>query len=185
MKDKRPEPMFFATTNQNKLREISGILGEKIEAISIELFEPQAIDVAEVVEEKAKDAFRKTGKIVMVEDTGLEIEAWGRLPGALIKWFLHSVGNRGILKMMKEEKNRKALARTAVGFYDGKTAHIFIGESKGKISPEIRGKSDFGWDPIFIPDGYGKSFAEMREEVKNKISMRAKAFGKLKNFFEK
>jgi len=69
-------PKFFATTNANKLREVNEILGEKLESIEIELVEPQALDVEEVVKEKAKDAFAKTGKPVLVEDTGVYVDAW-------------------------------------------------------------------------------------------------------------
>lgn len=173
-------PKFFATTNKNKLREVNEILGEELESIEVELIEPQALDVEDVVKEKAKDAFAKTGKPVLVEDTGVYFSAWNGLPGALIKWFLSTVGNQGILKMLSTETNRQAIAKTAVGFYDGKNIHIFTGEVKGIIPSELRGENNFGWDPIFIPNGYEKSFAEMAPEEKNQISMRYLALSKLK-----
>lgn len=112
-------PDFFATKNENKLREVGEILGRNLEQISVELFEPQGVKVEDVVSEKAEDAFHKTGKFVLVEDTSLEFAAWNGLPGALIKWFLDTVGNEGILKMLASETNRKAIAKTAVGFFDG------------------------------------------------------------------
>lgn len=174
-------PKFFVTTNKNKLREVNEILGEELESIEIELIEPQALEVEEVVKEKAMDAFMKIGKPVLVEDTGLYFETWNGLPGALIKWFLLSVGNQGILRMMTGEPNRKVIAKTAIGFYDGKEAHVFIGEVAGIIAGKIMGESNFGWDPIFIPAGYKKSFAQMNAEEKNKISMRYIALMKLKS----
>lgn len=173
-------PKFFATTNKNKLREANEILGEALESIEIELVEPQALDVEEVVKEKARDAFVKTGKPVLVEDTGIYFDAWNGLPGALVKWFLQTVGNGGIVKMMDNESNRNVTAKTAVGFYDGQDYYIYTGEIKGRIAENIQGESGFGWDPIFIPNGYDKSFAQMSPEQKNEISMRHIALKRLK-----
>lgn len=177
-------PDFFATNNTDKLREVNEILGRSIEQIIVELYEPQGLDVAEVIREKAKDAFRKTGKFILVEDTALEFRVWNGLPGPLIKWFLETVGNEGLLKMLVGVDDRRAIAKTAVGFFDGNKAHVFIGEIEGKISETIRGKSGFGWDPIFIPDGLNKSFAEMTSEEKNVISMRRRALEQMKKSFK-
>ena len=146
-------PEFFATKNENKLSEVNEILGRDMEQISVELFEPQGVKAEDVVREKAEDAFHKTGKFVLVEDTSLEFSAWNGLPGALIKWFLDTVDNEGILKMLVGETNRKAIAKTAVGFFDGTQARVFIGEISGMIPETIRGVGGFGWDPIFVPDG--------------------------------
>lgn len=173
-------PEFFATKNENKLHEASEILGQNLEQISIELFEPQGVDVEAVVREKAEDAFHETGKFVLVEDTSLEFVAWNGLPGALIKWFLQTVGNEGILHMLAGETNRKAVAKTAVGFFDGTRSHIFLGEIRGTVSEEVRGSGGFGWDPIFVPDGSSKSFAEMTPTEKNSISMRKIALERMK-----
>lgn len=174
-------PEFFATKNENKLREAGEILGRSLEQISVELFEPQGVKVEDVVREKAEDAFHKTGKFVLVEDTSLEFAAWNGLPGALIKWFLDTAGNEGILKMLSGETNRKAIAKTAIGFFDGAQARVFVGEISGTIPETIRGTGGFGWDPIFIPDGYEKSFAEMASAEKNAISMRKLALERMKS----
>lgn len=176
-------PKFFATQNQNKLREINNILGYELEQISIDLLEPQEVDVEMVVREKAKDAYLKAGKPVLVEDTGLEFLAWNGLPGALIKWFLGSVGNEGILKMLTGEKNRKVVAKTAAAFFDGNETHIFVGTVSGIVPDTVRGEAGFGWDPIFVPDGFSKSFAEMTAIEKNVISMRKLALEKMKESF--
>lgn len=178
------QPEFFATKNANKLREVNEILGRNIEQIAVELYEPQGLDVAEVIREKAEDAFRKTGKFVLVEDTALEFRAWNGLPGALIKWFLETVGNEGLLKMLTGVENRRAVAKTAVGFFDGNKAHVFVGEIEGMISETIRGSGGFGWDSIFIPDGFNKSFAEMTSEEKNAVSMRRRALERMKETFK-
>jgi len=174
-------PEFFATKNENKLREINEILGRSLEQVSVELFEPQGVKLEDVVSEKAKDAFHKTGKFVLIEDTSLEFIAWNGLPGALIKWFLDTIGNEGILKLLAGETNRKAIAKTAVGFFDGTQARVFIGEISGMILETVRGTGGFGWDPIFVPDGYEKSFAEMTSSEKNAISMRKLALERMKS----
>lgn len=173
-------PEFFATKNENKFREVNDILNNNMKQISVELFEPQDIDVEKIVHRKAEDAFRQTNKIVLVEDTGLEFVAWNGLPGALIKWFLDTVDNEGILKMLANETSRAAIAKTAVGFFDGKETHIFIGEISGTIPETIRGTGGFGWDPIFIPNNHDKSFAEMTLDEKNSFSMRKIALEHMK-----
>lgn len=153
-------------------------MGLKIEQldIDIDIDETQEIDVRRVIEHKAKTAFESVGVPVLVEDTSLEIEAFNGLPGALIKWFLKSVGNDGICKMLSVFVNKKARAVTCVAIYDGTNIIIGEGVASGTISEFPRGETNFGWDPIFIPDGYDKTFAEMTSEEKNKISMRRLAF---------
>lgn len=178
-------PEFFATKNANKLREVNEILGRTLEQISVELFEPQGVDVEVIVREKAEDAFHKTGKSVLVEDTSLEFAAWNGLPGALIKWFLDTVGNEGILRMLASETNRMATAKAAVGFFDGTQTHVFVGTVSGMIPETVRGTAGFGWDPIFVPDGHNKSFAEMTSAEKNAISMRKLALERMKTKLEK
>lgn len=173
-------PEFFATKNEKKLREVNEILGRVFKHISVELFEPQGVKVEDVVREKAEDAFHKTGTFVLVEDTGLEFVAWNGLPGALIKWFLDTVGNDGILKMLAGETNRTAVAKTAIGFFDGTQARVFVGEISGTIPEKMCGIGGFGWDPIFVPDGYEKSFAEMTSTEKNAVSMRKLALERMK-----
>ena len=174
-------PEFFATKNENKIREVNEILGRSLEQISVELFEPQGVKVEDVVREKAKDAFHKTGKFVLVEDTSLELVAWNGLPGSLIKWFLDTVGNEGILRMLAQETNRKAIVKTAVGFFDGAQVRVFVGKVSGTIPETVRGTGGFGWDPIFVPDGHEKSFAEMTSAEKNSISMRKLALERMKS----
>ncbi len=176
------QPKYFATGNTNKLREVNQILELELKQIKVDLIEPQGLNLDEIIKIKAHDAFRKTGKMVLIEDTSLEFEAWNGLPGPLIKWFLESVGNEGILRMLANELNRRAVAKTALAFFDGHKSHVFIGQLQGKITKQLRGKKGFGWDPIFIPEGFTKTFAEMTPEEKNSISMRRKALLKLKEF---
>lgn len=178
-------PEFFATKNKNKLQETNKILGLSLKQLEIDLVEPQATEVEVVVKEKAKTAFLKTNQPVLVEDTSLGFLAWRGLPGALIKWFLKTVGNEGIIKMLENETDRRAVVKSAFGFCAGDEVKIYIGEIKGEIAREERGENGFGFDQIFIPKNYKKTFAEMTKEEKNQISMRKIALQKLKVDFDR
>lgn len=171
--------IHFATGNPGKLKELQDILPIPVYQIDLDLPEVQALAAEDVVEAKAREAYRQTGRPVLVEDTGLHFQAWDGLPGALIKWFLKTVGNEGLCRMLQGWENRAAAAATILGFFDGNEFHSFAGEIKGRIVDMPRGDSGFGWDPIFQPQGWHKTFAEMTAEEKNAISMRKQAAEKL------
>lgn len=175
---------YFATTNDNKLREVSSILGYGLEKVHLELTEPQILDVEEIARAKALEAYQKVGKPVLVEDFAWYVDAWNGLPGPFVKFFYQQVGCEGILKMLSTEVNRHSSAKTVVAYHDGEKVYVFVGELAGVIPTEVRGTSDFGIDPIFIPDGHTKAFAEMEPEEKNSLSMRALAVQKLKIFLD-
>lgn len=168
--------MKFATSNQGKIREAERITGNSFESVEIDLPEIQSIAVADVVRAKAAAAYKVLREPVLIEDTGLSLDAWNGLPGALIKWFLDSMGNEGIIRMLSQEANRKASAVSRLCWFDGTTFHEFEGVVHGHIPEKIQGTGGFGWDAIFIPDGHTKSFAEMTPEEKDELSMRAIAF---------
>jgi len=177
--------LLFATTNENKIKEAQEILGIKIKGIKLNIDEIQTFDPREAVCKKAYNAYLAYKKPVLVEDTSLFFESWNGLPGVFIDYFMESVGIKGLLKMLKFTKNRKAKAITYLGIYDGKKYYTFKGEIQGKISQKPKGNSGFGWDPIFVPKGFSKTFAQMTTEEKNKISMRKKALLKLKKEMKK
>ncbi len=172
--------IYFATTNTNKLKEAISILGIQVNQIDIETIEPQGLDLEQIAVLKARDAYSQIKKPIIIEDSGLEFSAWGGLPGPLIKWFVESVGNKGIIKMLDGFIDRKAIAKTVVAYVDEKGVKTFIGELHGSISLVPTGENGFGWDAIFIPDGLTKTIGEMSEIEKNKISMRKIAFNKMK-----
>lgn len=176
--------LFFVTGNENKLREASQILGFEVKGVNIDLPEEQEIEVDKIIESKAKAAYEKTKQSVIVEDTGLYFEAMKGFPGALIKWVLKSVGNEGAVKMLDGHENRKAYAKTSIGYFDGNNFKVFSGIIKGEISSKPKGENGFGWDMIFIPENHKKTFAEMTDEEKNNISMRKIAFENLKKFLQ-
>lgn len=177
--------IYIATTNDKKVESIKKILGVEVEKIALDLPEVQSINVEEVVTYSAKDAYKKTGKPVLVNDTGFYIEAWQGLPGALITWFTkYTVGVPGLLKMLETEENRKATAKTAYAFFDGKEVHTFIGEMSGTLTHEEKGTYGFEWDSIFMPDGYKKTFGEMLPEEKDSVPYYKSALLKMRKYLE-
>ncbi|MDP3795354.1 MAG: RdgB/HAM1 family non-canonical purine NTP pyrophosphatase [bacterium] len=174
--------ILFATGNEGKLREAQEILGAgyTVHAVKVDVAEVQQLEGKAVVAHKAREAFSLVRQPVLVEDTALYIEAWRGLPGAFVRWFLETVGCEGICRMLGGEKNRRVWAESALALYDGKTIKVVAGRVEGSIPSRPKGEYRFGWDPIFIPKGYKKTFAEMGPEEKNKISMRRKALTKLK-----
>ena len=171
----------FVTSNLNKVQEASKILEFPLEQVStIIINEIQTYDINEIVEDKAKQAYKKLKCPVMVEDSGLVFSAWNGLPGALVKWFEISVGCHGLLKMLEGFNSREAFAICVIAIFDGQNICFSKGEVKGKLAYSVRGTNGFGWDTIFIPDGYEKTYAEMSFDGKNSISHRCRAFENLK-----
>ena len=171
----------FVTGNKNKVEEFKSILEFELEQANLDLDEIQEIFVEKVVEHKARQAFELVKKPVIVEDTGLYFEAWDGLPGALIKWFDKTIGYANLCELLAGD-NRKAKAQTVIGYFDGQSYKSFIGEITGQVAQKATGPDNFGWDIIFIPDGFTQTFSEMGKEAKNNISMRKIAIEKLKEF---
>lgn len=179
--------IVFVTGNKPKVREAEQILDIPLEIEDVDLDEIQELDLEKVALHKINQAYKIVGKPVIIDDVSVEIDAWKGFPGPLIKWVLKSSGGSAelILKLLEGEKNRKAKARLAIGFHDGKKAHIFYGEVDGTISDEIRGENGFGWDPVFIPEGETQTFAEMDPHYKNTLSHRKRALDKLSDFLKR
>ena len=164
--------LLLVTGNAGKAGEVERILGHPVERLDIDLPEIQAIDVADVVEQKARAAFAVAGRPVMVEDTGLSLVSLNGLPGALVRWFVAGIGPAGICTLIPPGADRSATARTAIAWCDGDNVRVFVGEVRGSITGAPRGSGGFGWDPVFVPDGAGGTFAELDTAEKNRFSMR-------------
>jgi XTP/dITP diphosphohydrolase len=185
--------LVFATNNQHKLAEISHLLGDSFKLISLKDLKITD-DIPEdfpTLEEnalfKARFINKLTGKNVFADDTGLEIEALNRKPGVHSARFAGSGRNFDanidkVLLLLDRMKNRTAMFRTIITLILEDNEYIFEGRVTGRIITERRGEKGFGYDPIFIPDGMDKTFAEMDLNEKNRISHRADAFNKLKLF---
>ena len=173
--------IVVVTTNPNKLAEINSILGTNHQVSKIDIPEIQSLDLDEVISHKAKAAYEKIRKPVMVEDVSLEIKSLNGLPGTFVKFFLNTLGTEGTVKLVSSQPTDTKVT-AAVATYDGKNLKIFKGIVYGTLSPKDRGTGGFGFDKVFIPKGYDKTYAEMPQELKNRISHRAKALRKLRKF---
>jgi len=172
----------FITKNKHKFVEVSNVLQEygiKVEQLCLNKPEIQAESLSDVVRFSLILLYSVVGEPLVVEDAGLFIEALRGFPGVFSSYVFKTIGVSGILKLMENVSNRKAVFKSIVGYIDGSQIVLFEGVVDGRIAYEPRGNMGFGFDPIFIPDGSEKTFAEMSVVEKNKFSHRAKAFRKL------
>lgn len=176
--------LFFATGNPEKVKEAHSILGIPIEIAEIDIDEVQSMDLEYVATKKAEAAFGKVGKPVLVDDVGFQINAWNGFPGPLVKHLLKTVGNKGFLKMLENEQNRSVKVQSIIAYCNGNSTKTFLGEFDGILAREERGNDGWGFDFIVIPNGEDKTLAELGFDHKNKISHRALAFFKAKEFFD-
>jgi XTP/dITP diphosphohydrolase len=179
---------IFVTTNEHKRREVQDILGFALGRADLDLPEIQAIDPADVATEKARaarEALEDTDLPVLVEDSGLMVDAWGGFPGALTKWLMQSVGNEGLLRMFAPGDDRSARAVCVVALAEaGGRVRTFRGEVRGTVAESPRGEGGFGYDPVFVPGWSSMTYAQMGEG-KNTDSHRARAFRAVKEWLEK
>jgi len=168
-------PLAFVTSRAEKAQEAER-LGFAIERLDLDLPEPQALHPREIVEAKARDAYARVRRPVLVEDSGLSIRAWAGFPGALVKWLEKSAGVAALPRMLDAFSDRAATAICAIGYCDGGPVVTALGEAPGTIAPAPRGAGGFGWDTIFIPEGGDRTFAEMAPEEKDRVSHRRRAW---------
>lgn len=186
--------LVFATNNAHKLEEVRAILGNDYEVLSladINLHEdiPETAGTLEGnALQKAQYVKQHYGLDCFADDTGLEVDALNGEPGVYSARYAgeghDSEANMSkLLLKMNKKRNRKARFRTIVALIQGEDIHLFEGIVNGTIIKERRGKGGFGYDPIFVPEGYSQTLSEIGEE-KNKISHRARAIAKLADFLK-
>ena len=151
-------------------------MGFRFERLDLDLAEPQALDPADVVEAKVREAYQRLQRPVLVEDSGLSLDAWGGFPGALVKWLEKSAGVAAIPRMLEAFPNRGATATCAIAYFDGAQLVAASGSSRGAIALAPRGLGGFGWDAVFVPEGDTRTFAEMPGEQKDRVSHRRRAW---------
>ncbi|KAJ6004551.1 hypothetical protein N7522_006196 [Penicillium canescens] len=176
------KPCMFVTGNANKVIEVNAILGEAVPVQSL------ALDIPEIqgtLEEIATEKCRRAAEIingpVLVEDSALEFNAMKGLPGPYVKYFLESLGNDGLNKLLFAYEDKSAEAVCTFAFSSGPTMEplVFQGKLKGKIVP-ARGPPRFGWEPIFEHEG--ETLAEMEHDKKNALSHRYQALYKFQQW---
>ena len=144
---------------------------------------PHPLPAGRCLPRPGQDAYAQLREPVLVDDTGLTIHAWNGLPGALVAWFINTVGPHGILDMAAGITDRRATASAALGYADATGVQVFTGTVDGSLAIEPRGTSGFGYDPIFIPgtDSDHRTYAQMTSEEKNKVSHRRRAVEAMRN----
>lgn len=188
--------LVFATNNAHKLEEVAAILGNQVELLSLNDIGCQT-DIPETAETLEGNALLKSSYIYknyhldcFADDTGLEVEALNGAPGVYSARYAGGEGHdaqANMFKLLHElegKENRKAQFRTAISLILNGKEYLFEGVIKGEIIKEKRGDSGFGYDPVFKPEGYDQTFAELGNDIKNQISHRALAVQKLCEFLQ-
>lgn len=195
--------IVFATNNAHKLEEIRAILGHSHDILSLNDIQCHA-DIPETADTLEGNALQKARYVwdhyhlsVFADDTGLEVDALGGAPGVYSARYAGGAGHdseANMAKLLRElhgHTDRTARFRTVIaliladGSDKGFSEHLFEGKVEGRIATERHGSEGFGYDPLFIPDGYGESFAQLGTAVKNRISHRARAVARLTDFLSK
>ncbi len=174
----------FITGNAGKAKYLSDYFHINVEHKKLDLIEIQSLDLKEIVEDKARRAYEIMRSPVIVEDVSLIFKGMKKLPGPLIKWFLETLGNDGLVKLVDSLDTRESFAEVEFAICDESGVHTFGGSMDGNISNSPRGEMGFGWDPIFIPKGYDKTWAEMSDDEKHATSMRKLALQKMSDFLK-
>lgn len=176
--------LLYITSNPHKATHMSRLLGYDIQAHPSDLPEIQSLDLKEVILHKTQTIFEQIQKPLFVDDVSLVIKGMNKLPGTFIKYFVQELGGEKICRIVDQLPTREALAQAMIGYHDGKKIHYFLGEISGRIADKPSGTRGYGWDEIFIPDGYQQIRAEMDEEDYDSTSPRTLALDQLKRFLE-
>ena len=185
--------IIFATNNAHKLSEVQAVLGPDFELVT-----PRSVGITEEIPEqqdtiagnasqKARYVHDRTGCDCFADDTGLEVEALGGAPGVHSARYAtdghdFAANNRLLLKNLEGVTDRRARFRTVISLILDGEEHLFEGIVEGRILDHETGHEGFGFDPLFVPDGYDRTFAEMTTEEKNAVSHRARAVRKLADY---
>lgn len=188
--------LVFATQNPHKAREIEAKLGDGFTIISLD-----TLGITEEIPEtaptlegnalmKARYVYEKTGRNCFADDTGLEVEALNGEPGVYSARYAGLQRNpedniRLLLEKLQPHSNRKARFRTVIALIIEGEEYTFDGIAGGEIINSKRGEEGFGYDPVFVPTGHTRTFAEMTLDEKNELSHRAKAFAKMKEHLKR
>ena len=185
--------IVFATNNKHKLEEIRNILDNTLNILSLDDINchEDIPETGSTIEENAliKARYIKYGYDCFADDTGLEIKSLNNEPGVYSARYAGNDHNseknmQKVLENLKGKNDRSACFRTCIALITGNNEYLFEGKIEGEIITEKKGESGFGYDPIFVPDGYTQTFAELGNDIKNKISHRALAVKKLINFLQ-
>ncbi len=177
------ENVIFVTGSQHKADYLSRCLGQPVAHQKIDVDEIQSLDLHEIVRHKVRGAYEKVRQPVIVEDVSLEFTALGKLPGPFIKWFFQELGVEGVCSLL-DGKDRSATVRCVVGYYDGTDEQYFEGVVTGRIAEKPHPGTGYGFDPIFIHDGFDAPRSVMNAEDHDRTYLDMKPFLKLKTYLD-
>ena len=187
MNQKMSATLLFVTSNPNKALEVKKILnknGINFQHRDASYQEIQSSSLKTIATESARCLYEQLKTPLFIEDSGLFIEQLGGFPGPYSSYILKTIGNSGVLKLMSNITNRSSKFESVVAYVENdKDIHLFPGIVLGKIADEQRGKG-WGFDPIFIPEKYDETYAEMGTESKQQVSHRYLAFTKFSKWFK-
>ena len=179
--------VWFMTENPDKFREAESILasqGIKIQHLKRTKVEVQDPSLEKIARFAVKSAPSHPPGLLVVEDSGLFIDALGGFPGPFSSYVYNTIGLKGILSLMRNQRKRNAYFQTSIAVASTNVPpRVFTGTVRGSVSREIRGTAGFGYDPIFIPEGFRETFGQTKAEFKNETSHRARAFLKFANWY--
>lgn len=178
-------PRFaLVTGNPGKLAEARRLWGADLESVAADLPEIQSLDLREVLEAKADEAWRLLRRPLVVEETGLELAALGGFPGPLVKWMLQSIGPDGMARTALALNDARAVARCLLLFTDGERRVVAEGLTRGVLVLPARGEGGFGWDPVFQPEDEPRTYGELSAARKDEIGHRGRAWRSLRALLE-
>ena len=186
MSEEKPK-LYFATENLGKFKEAYEVLsksGIEIYQLPVKKLEIQSDDLEEIAKFSAEQLAKEYKVRVLVEDAGLFIDELKGFPGPFSSYTYKTIGIKGILKLMENVSNRDAYFKSVVCYCSpSEPSAVFVSVVRGVISTVPRGSGGFGFDPIFIPEGSKKTFAEMDVVEKNLYSHRAKSFNAFAQYY--
>lgn len=180
--------LSVVTTNDGKFREFSSALSSpavQLERIDMPYPEVQSDRLEDVVSFGIEWLSRTLTCSFVIDDSGMFIDHLSGFPGVYSAYVMKSLGLNGIMRLMSDATSRSAHFKTVLGLHHKGKSTLFEGVCRGSISTAVRGGGGFGYDPVFIPEGQGRTFAEMSVEEKNAISHRGKALRRLKSSLER
>lgn len=178
------QEITFITSHPKKAEQLAWHLDYPVTHQKFDIPEIQSLDPIEVVTHKALEAFKQSGKPVLVEDVSVRFVALGRLPGTLIKWFIQELGTEGLCNLLDGYTTRTAFVEPYFALCINGEVKVFSTSIEGKIASRPRGESGFGTDSIFIPKGHTKTWGEMTEAEQIETSVRRLALKKLQKYLQ-